>query len=114
MIWEVSCIQYRPFAARSKEEAERIAILRVCRSLRKRGYQGGIFQYRLVHRESGHIHVATSAEEGDEGFMCLCCREVQRPIRSHGKIREFKVCNCGDCVACDSVIRMDMEQLTRD
>ncbi|MGD0146332.1 MAG: hypothetical protein ABSB53_05705 [Nitrososphaerales archaeon] len=49
---EVSCIQYEPEANRSKNEAERIAILQVCRALRKRGFYGGIFYEHLKYRDS--------------------------------------------------------------
>ena len=63
---EVSCIQYQPFVNRSKNEAERIAILEVGKSLRKRGYDSGIFQYRLSHRSSGHIHVVVAYSDSDE------------------------------------------------
>lgn len=108
---EVSCIQYQPERRRSKDQAERIAILEVCKALRKRGFVGGIFQYALVHRNSGHVHVAVVTDEDDEEYVCRCCREAQKPILTLGG--HYRMCNCGDCVACDKRIRRDMEQITR-
>lgn len=108
---EVSCIQYEPERRRSKEQAERIAILEVCKALGKRGFPAGIIQYALVHRNSGHIHVAIAADEDEEEYICKCCKEAQKPILT--RAGHHKVCNCGDCVACDKRIRRDMEQITR-
>ena len=110
---EVSCIQYEPLARRSKDEAERIAILEVCRKLKKRDFFGGILLYALSHRTSGHVHVAVAANDEDENLICKCCKEAQRPIRRRRGPLRYKVCNCSDCVACDGKIRFDLEQLTR-
>ena len=112
-IREVSCIQYEPEANRTKDEAERIAILEVKRVLTKRGYFSGIFQYALSHRNSGHIHLVVFTEDDDESLLCKCCKEVQRLIPSHGQHGRYRTCDCGDCVACDPEIRRDMEQMTR-
>lgn len=110
---EVSCIQYEPEVRRSRDEAERIAILDVCKRIRKRGFYGGIMLYALSHRKSGHVHVVIAAEEDDEKFICKCCKEAQKLIRAREGPLRYKVCNCRDCVACDRKIRFDMEQITR-
>ena len=114
VVCEVSCIQYEPLQDRSKDEAERIAILKVCKALRKRGFYGFIVQFALRHRNSGHIHVAVSADENDYRLICGCCKEAQRPIAAKGGDLRFKTCECKDCVACDPEIRIDLEQLTRE
>lgn len=110
----VSCIQYKPLVDRSKDEAERIAILRVCKALHKRGFDGFIYQYALIHRNSGHIHVGVAADENDYRLICGCCEAAQKPIANKGnRDFRFKTCDCKDCVACDPEIRIDLEQLTR-
>jgi hypothetical protein len=110
---EVSCVQYEPECKRTKDEAERIAILEVRKALQKRGYPSGIFQYALAHRNSGHIHLVVPAQGDDENLMCKCCKEVQKAIPSKSKTHLYKKCDCSDCVACDPDIRRDMEQMTR-
>ena len=110
----VSCVQFKPEADRSKDEAERIAILKVCKALRKRGFDGFILQYALVHRNSGHVHVAVAADENDYRLICGCCKPAQKPISNKSGDRRFKSCDCKDCVACDPAIRIDLEQLTRE
>jgi hypothetical protein len=114
VIFEVSCIQYEPLTDRSKDDAERVAILEVCKALRKRGLYGFIFQYALKHRKSGHIHVAVVADENDYRVICGCCKAAQKPIDIKGGGLRFKTCDCKDCVACDPAIRVDLEQLTRE
>ena len=113
MLFEVSCIQYDPKDKTSKDEAERIAILQVCRDLRRRGFEAGIFQFRLGHRNSGHVHVFVSADENAYRLICGCCKEAQKRVRNPRGIRRDKVCNCKDCIACEPSIRHDLEQLTR-
>lgn len=111
---EVSCVQYGRKWKRSKDDAERIAILKVRKALRKRGFDGFIWQTALSHRNSGHIHVAILTDVNDYRYICGCCREAQKPIPApKGAEFRFKTCDCKDCVACDPNIRLDMEQITR-
>jgi hypothetical protein len=113
-IYTVSCIQYRPEAERTRNEAERLAILKVRRALRKREFDGFVAWDALVHRNSGHIHVCVGADENDSDLICFCCKEAQKPMPSRRGHLRYKTCNCGDCVACDPEIRIDLEQLTRE
>ncbi len=111
---EVSCIQYRPEVNRSKDRAERKALLDVRKRLQKRGFDACIGQFALAHRNSGHIHLIVAAYfDGDERLVCRCCEEAQRPIRTKSGPLRYKTCNCGDCVFCDRNIRVDLEQATR-
>ena len=114
MLCEVSCVQYEPLVDRSRDEAERIAILKVCKALRKRDFYGFIVQFALRHRKSGHIHVAVAEDENDYRLICGCCKEAQKHISHRGGDLRFMICDCKDCVACDPEIRVDMEQLTRE
>lgn len=91
-----------------------IAVLKVFKLLRKRGFDPFIWQLALSHRNSGHIHIAIVTDWNDYRYICGCCKEAQKPIRNkRGGGSMFRVCNCRDCVACDPDIRIDMEQITR-
>ena len=54
IIFTVCCIQYEPETNRTKDEAERMAVLQVIKRLRQQGFDAGIWLDRLVHRNSGH------------------------------------------------------------
>jgi hypothetical protein len=111
---EVSCIQYGKKWSRTKDEAERIAVLKVFRLLRKRGFFPFIWLLGLSHRNSGHVHVAILTDHYDYRYICGCCKEAQKHVRADldSELR-YKTCDCGDCIACDPDIRMDMEMISR-
>ena len=112
---EVSCVQYGRKWERTKEEAQRTAVLRVFKLVRKRGFYPIIFQAALGHFSSGHVHVGILADPNDYRYICGCCKEAQKPVPTKkGDDARFVACNCKDCVACDPDIRMDMEQVTRE
>ena len=113
IIFTVCCIQYEPETNRTKDEAERMAVLQVIKRLRQQGFDAGIWLDRLVHRNSGHVHVVVASDDQDEALICLCCREAQKPIKNRSGNLRFKTCDCKDCVACDPDIRIDLEQQTR-
>lgn len=113
-VFTVSCIQYQPEANRTKDEAERVAILKVRKALGKRGFDGFVAWNALVHRNSGHIHLCVAADEDDGDLICHCCRPAQKLLPGGKGVLRYKTCDCKDCVACDAEIRMDMEQLTRE